>query len=1130
MSMISQLRFVSIISLLFCVACNNQTSKPRILVFTKTSGYHHSSIAVGTTAIIKLGNENNFEVDTTSDASCIQEDSLKKYAAVIFLNTTGYFLNNYQQADFERYIQSGGGYVGLHAATDAEYDWGWYGRLVGAYFNGHPEQQEAIIKVIDSANDATKHLPKEWKRKDEWYNFKKLNKDVHVLLAIDEKSYKGGTNGDDHPMAWYHDFDGGRAWYTELGHTEESYVDPLYLKHILGGIKYAIGENKKLDYSKATTQRTPDENRFTKTMLVEGKLFEPTEMTILPNLDVLIVQRRGEVLLYKQETKKLKQVGFLNVYFEKRTPQGSTEEGLLGVQADPDFVTNHFLYIYYSSVDSAVDYLSRFTFTNDTLDLKTEKIILRVNQQREICCHTGGSIAFGKDHTLFLSTGDNSTPEEEPGTSPFNQHSFAPIDDRPGFLQYDSRRGAGNTNDLRGKIIRIKINPDGSYTIPEGNLFAKGTDKTRPEIYTMGNRNPYRISVDKKTDFLYWGEVGPDANNDSLETRGPRGYDEINQARKAGNFGWPYFVGNNFPYCEYDFATGKSGAAFDPQKPVNDSRNNTGLHDLPPAQPAFIWYPYAESTEFPQVGSGGRTAMAGPVYYTDMFPESTRYPEYYNKKIFIYDWIRDWIKVVTMLPNGDFDKMEPFMQHTKLNAVIDMETGPDGRIYLLEYGNGWYAKNPDAGLAVIDYNGGNRPPEISSLKVSKPAGLLPFSGTAKVHAKDPENDAITYKWNLGNGIIKETTKPEVDFNYDKAGDYSISVEAKDDKGAASKSNPVIVYAGNEYPEVSVIIKGTNKSFYLPGKPISYNVSVNQNKTAIDTSDLYVSVDFLENVNKNIDIAGAGGSFSAGKILTQTLDCKSCHKENEKSIGPSFMQVSQKYLKDENATNYLVEKVTKGGSGVWGNVAMSAHPNIVQADSKQIIKYILALSNKEVAKKSFPASGTIIPPINTKKNAALIISATYSNKRDNVKALSSRSAAILPGNSIFFTGKENKDGFNVITQDGITCLQPDTDDQSWFAIDSIDLTEVSSIDITIQSDAIPPAAYSFEIRLDASDGKLLGKGSIKPGVYKDNLPFIVHSKLDVVNDEKYHRLFLIATPPNSKNKIKLNIEGFQFKAK
>ena len=179
---------------------------------------------------------------------------------------------------------------------------------------------------------------------------------------------------------------------------------------------------------------------------------------------------------------------------------------------------------------------------------------------------------------------------------------------------------------LRGKILRIRVNEDGTYTIPDGNLFPKGMAKTRPEIYVMGDRNPYRISVDQKTGFLYWGEVGPDANNDSMETRGPRGYDEFNQARQAGFFGWPFFIANNLPYREYDYATGKSGAAFDPAKPMNNSRNNTGLQQLPPAQPAFIWYPYAASKDFPQLGSGGRCAMAGPVYYPDMYPKETRYP------------------------------------------------------------------------------------------------------------------------------------------------------------------------------------------------------------------------------------------------------------------------------------------------------------------------------------------------------------------------------------------------------------------------------------------------------------------------------------------------------------------------
>src|SRR5206468_777770 len=157
-------------------------------------------------------------------------------------------------------------------------------------------------------------------------------------------------------------------------------------------------------------------------------------------------------------------------------------------------------------------------------------------------------------------------------------------------------------------------------------------------------RNPYRISVDPKTSFLYWGEVGPDSNNDSLDTRGPKGYDEFNQARKAGFFGWPLFIGNNFPYRQYDYATGTTGPFFDAKKPINNSINNTGLQQLPPAQPAMIWYGYGNSKDFPELGSGGRTAMAGPVYYSNEFPKDTRYDSYYDGKLFIYEWMRGWIK------------------------------------------------------------------------------------------------------------------------------------------------------------------------------------------------------------------------------------------------------------------------------------------------------------------------------------------------------------------------------------------------------------------------------------------------------------------------------------------------------
>lgn len=867
--------------------------KPRILVFTKTSGYHHESIAVGVPAIMKLGQQNNFLVDSTSDATKISEENLKKYSAVVFLHTTGYMLNNVQQADLERYMQAGGNFVGIHAAADAEYDWKYYGRLVGAYFLSHPEQQEAALKIVDKGHISTKGLPDVWNRKDEWYNYKAISKKLHVLINLDETSYKGGKNGAEHPIAWYQNFENGRSFYTGLGHTNESYSDPLFLGHILGGIQYAIGDNKPLDYSKCTSLRTPEENRFAKTQLVEGQLFEPTEMAILPNYDILVAQRRGEIMLYKNGTKSMKQAGFLDVYWKTHTKGVNAEEGVLGLQIDPNFKNNHYVYIYYSPSDTSVNRLSRFTMRGDTIDNKTEKIVLQLYSQREICCHTGGSIAFGPGNMLFLSAGDNSTPFDEKRTKGFDTHAFAPLDDRPEYLNHDARRSAGNTNDLRGKILRIKINEDGTYSIPDGNLFKQGTAGTRPEIYVMGDRNPYRISVDQKNGFLYWGEVGPDAQTDSLETRGPRGYDEFNQARKAGFFGWPYFVGDNYAYRPYNYATGESGPAFDPMHPVNDSKNNTGLRELPPAQPAFIWYPYAASPDFPQVGTGGRNAMAGPAYYTDMFPKATRMPDYYNKKVVFYDWIRGFIKFLTLQPNGDLDKMEPFMAGTKFNNVIDMETGPDGKIYVLEYGSGWFAKNKDAGIARLDYNTGNRAPEVAGITASKAYGAVPLAVVLTAKATDPEKNKMTYVWNLGNGVKKTTLVPKLAYTYVKKGNYNASVEVKDDQGAAGTSKTTAILAGQDSP------------------------------------DMKAKVAMMK--------ANAGG-----KALMMSLDCQACHKIAEKSVGPSFTDVAKKYPNNAASTAHLSKKIVNGGHGVWGDVDMPSHPALKPADTKKIISWIYSL--------------------------------------------------------------------------------------------------------------------------------------------------------------------------------------------
>ena len=1107
-------------------SCSKEAAKPKILVFTKTAGYVHESIPEGIASVVKLGAENGFEVDTTARASVFTEDSLKQYAAIVFLSTTGDVLNHRQEAEFERYIQAGGGYVGIHAASDTEYDWGWYGRLVGGYFLDHPgindtfpNVQEGIINVVDRAHDASKFLPEKWKRTDEWYSFKKMNKEVNVLMKLDESSYDGGVRMGEHPVSWYHAYDGGRAFYTALGHTKQSFSEDLFLKHLLAGIQYAIGDNK-LDYSKAVTLRVPEDDRFKKTALVSGGLFEPTEMTVLPNLDILVAQRRGEIMLYKHNDSTISQAGLLNVYFKTNTPNVNAEEGVLGLKADPDFDKNNFVYIFYSPIDTAVNRLSRFKFENDKLNMESEKVILEFYSQREICCHTGGSIAFGPDGLLYVSTGDNSTPFNEPGEQ-YLTNGYAPLDDREGHEQYDARRTAGNTNDLRGKILRIRIKADGSYEIPEGNLYPVGTKGTRPEIYVQGNRNPYRISVDQKNGYLYWGEVGPDARADSLNSRGPMAYDEVNQARKAGFFGWPFFVGNNYAYNEYDFGTGASGERFDPSAPINSSRNNTGITKLPPAQPAFIWYPYSASLDFPQVGTGGRTAMAGPVYYTDMYPKETRLSEYYNKKLFIYDWIRGWIKAVTLQPNGDFDKMEPFMDNTKFNSLIDMEVGPDGKIYLLEYGNGWFTKNDDAGLSRIDFIEGNRFPKVKALYADKISGGVPLRVTFSVDATDPENESLAYIWDLGNGDTKVTPDPQLAYTYNEKGEYIVTVAVRDNGKLKTKSDPVAVYAGNEAPIVKINLEG-NKSFYFPDELVKYTVSVkdtDEPSAEVDLGSLFISADYIAGSDKAEASVGHQNTTQAlsGKNMVKTLDCVSCHKENEKSIGPSYMDVAKRYQDSPEASNYLVNKVRNGGSGAWGETVMPAHIDMKEGDARQIVSWVLSLTKKGIKQRSLPISGTVKPTLNKTEteDGVFILTATYTDKGgNNIKPLTGETAVILRNSRLRFESAGNLSKYTILSDNGIPLMVVPKEKGS-FSLDDIDLTNVAAIEITASHTEPIDRGYSFEIRLDGPNGQKIGKTTLSPDreVKKGdgNAPIMALINFDItpVTDGKFHNLYIVS---------------------
>jgi glucose/arabinose dehydrogenase/cytochrome c551/c552 len=1101
---------------LFSACTQKREGKPKVLVFTKTAGFKHGSIPQGVAAIKKLGTENGFAVDTTSQGDQFNEANLSQYASVIFLSTTGNVLDNKQEAAFERYIQAGGSFVGIHAAADTEYDWRWYGKLVGGYFKSHPATQEADFVVKDFNFPATAHFTDSvWHRRDELYNYKLLNPDVNVLVTLDESSYEGGENGDFHPIAWYHEFDGGRAFYTGLGHTDESFSEEPFLKHLLGGIQYAMGENLVLDYKKATTQIPPDGDRFYKTPLVTGVFDEPTEMTILPNLDILVVERKGGVKLYKNGADKIQDAGHLNVYHKTSVPGVNAEEGVMGLQADPNFIDNNWVYVFYSPKDTSVNRLSRFDFRDDKLQMDSEKVILDVWSQRQICCHTGGSIAFGGDGLLYLSTGDNTTPFNEPGV-PYVNSGFAPLNDLPGKAQYDARRSSANTNDLRGKILRIKINDDATYTIPEGNLFPEGTAGTRPEIYTMGHRNPYRISVDQKNGHVFWGDVGPDAQKDSLATRGPRGYDEINRATEAGNFGWPLFAGNNTAYRDYDYATGQFGEPFKIDAPINDSANNTGLKELPPAQGAMVWYSYDPSGDFPQIGSGGKNPMAGPVYYADMFPGGSGLPDYYDGKFIAYEWMRGWMMAISFFPNGEFKKMEPFAPNVKVSNLIDMEIGPDGHIYLLEYGSGWFRQNADSGLARLDYEAGNRPPLVGDMTIDHNSGKLPLTVKIAIEAEDREGDALSYSWNLGKAGTVETTEPTLEYTFKEAGEYPISVSVTDPSGESISSVTKMVYAGNSRPTVEIELEGGDRNFFVPGQPIGYKVTVSDpDGENIAPERLYVAVDYLSGMDEASMDMGHQETITelSGEALTRNMDCKACHKKDGASIGPSYLDVSKKYAERADAKSYLSQKIKNGGTGVWGEVMMPAHVDISDKDLNDIVNWILSLGQEANKKTSLPAEGSFIPE-SVNAGESLVLSATYTDAgAQGVRALTGGTRKVLGSNTLGFGGSIQAQGFSQVNfnNQDLLLIPADT---GWFGLTEMALTGITSGYLTAGWMGGIPTDIDFEIRLESPGGQLLGKARLKAQAGDGQNGGAIPFRIKPITDGKPHTLYFLSKASDS----------------
>ena len=762
-----------------------------------------------------------------------------------------------------------------------------------------------------------------------------------------------------------------------------------------------------------------DESRLEATELVT-QLTRPMELAVAPDGRVFYIELGGQLKVYEPSNGQVSVVGEIKVFQEQ-------ENGLIGLALDPNFDQNQRVFLQYSPPDYPGQHISRFTLSNGKLDMASEKVLLKFKEQRVECCHHAGSLQFGPDGCLFIGTGDNTHPGGD-------SHGFAPIDERAGKFPWDAQKSAANTNQRSGKILRIRPTEDGGYEIPEGNLFPPDGSQGKPEIYVMGCRNPWRLNVDQRTGFVYWGEVGPDAG--SPGERGPMGYDEVNQARAAGNFGWPYFIANNKAYADVDFETGKIGERYDPSRPINRSPNNTGAEILPPAQEAFIYYPYGDSKEFPELGKGGRTACAGPVYhYDDSLGSKTKLHKHYDNTLFIFEWTRHWIKAVHLDDDSNIKSIEPFMASRNFRRPIDIEFGPDGAMYLIEYGETW-GVNQDAKLVRIDYVSGNRTPRaIASVKNNVGREPLVVELSSEGSFDKDEDDALQYEWVRVEGqgdqatrtTISRAANPSVTF--EKPGVFTVELLVTDQAGArATASVPVLV--GNTRPTVE--IREPKSGFFEPGSMVGYEIFVNDYEDGTNDFDLADEQDLTEidgdssgraSMNARKLVGRFGGDsdemMPVGLRLMKNSDCFNCHDVHAKRVGPPLLEVSKKYRDDPHALAKSVERVSNGSTGVWGKVPMIPHKQHSQEEIHQMVNWVYSLRDEgglqvvrgfvgEIATDEEKYSGGVelsasytdlgagdIPPITTTSIIRLRsrhIEAEHANELHGPKAMNSKKAS------------------------------------------------------------------------------------------------------------------------------------------
>jgi len=806
----------------------------RVLVFSRTTGFRHDSIVDGVAMLRATLPGWGIEPTFTEDPETFTDDGLAGYGAVIFLNTTGDVLDGPQQDAFERFIHAGKGYVGIHSATDTEYDWPFYSRLVGAHFRRHPLPIGARIKVDDPNELATAELPSSFAVFEEIYDFDRNPRHdpgTTVLLSLDEQispcDLFGGelvgpgcevtrapgdwSMGSDHPIAWQREVEGGRAFSTNLGHMPDTWRRPEFVSHLVGGIRWALGEG--------------DEDQA---VVVADGLEQALRVEIAPDGDAYLIERGGNLDVVGAADGVRRTIGHLQV-------NTLLEQGLLGLALSPSFATDRRLFLYFvEGEETPTGRLASFTLTpGGMLDPSSRRDLLSVPQDG--AGHAGGALAIGADGTLMLTTGDN--------TIPFQSGGYTPIDTRPGREEMNALRTSGNPADLRGKVLRV--NTDGS--IPAGNLFPGGVGG-RPEILAMGFRNAFSIAAGDEPGEVYVGDVGPDALFDG--DPGPRGFDELDRVAAPGDFGWPRCAGDRRAYRTKDFTTSAVGDPFDCSRTVRP----------------VLEYDYLTVAHW-ALSDGGRTAIAGDVVDDADLAGPYAQPARFGGDVLMAEWSRGRLVAVEVAPDGRARRVERMFPEIAMSRPIDVDVAPDGSVYVLEFGFGATGR-----LLRIEHAAGGRSRPTVTLSADAVTGAAPRTATVRADAATTDRDdpVASVEWDVDADGRVDRTGSRLDVEFDAPGSRVVVAWARSASGRRSHPAALRLSAGNTPP--SITLTQDPPGPVSTGQTVTYRASVTD---AEDHGDLCAGVTWHVAIGHNTH-QHPEDERSGGCELVSTVTLESTH--------------------------------------------------------------------------------------------------------------------------------------------------------------------------------------------------------------------------------------------------------------